>query len=156
MIEKYKKEHNATLGKLYRQKIERDQKALWEQYGSAAFYPVRLLEERLVIYGAGKFGRNLYKRLVDNGEHKIVLWVDKNASACRQQIEEAFSVEVCGISAIYTADYDQIVIAVVDKELAASIRKELQQLGIDEEKIVWLSPQPYPNMMAEWKSEGIG
>lgn len=156
LIEKYKRNYNAMPGRLYRQKAELEQKALRERYGSAAFYPVRLLEERLVIYGAGKFGKNLYKRLMDHGEHEIVLWVDKNASACKQQIRDVFSVEVQDISAIFTASYDQIVIAVVDKELASAIRKELQQQGITEEKLVWLQPQRYPNMMAEWKSKGIG
>lgn len=156
LIKKYKQEHNTILGRLYRQNTERERKVLCDRYGSAAFYPVRLLEERLVIYGAGKFGRNLYKRLMDYGEHEIVLWVDKNASACRQQVKDAFSVEVQDISSIFTASYDQIVIAVVDKELASVIIKELQQQGIAEEKLVWLQPQGYPNMSAEWKSEGIG
>lgn len=156
MIEKFKEEHNAALGKLYRQESEREQKIMWERYGSAAFYPVRLLEEKLAIYGAGKFGRNLYKKLMDNGEHEIVLWVDKNVTACRQQIQETFSVEVQDVSALLTAAYEQIVIAVVDKELADTIRKELLQLGIVDNKIVWLLPHPYPNMWAEWKTEKIG
>lgn len=156
LIKKYKQEHNAILGRLYRQNTERERKVLCDRYGGAAFYPVRLLEERLVIYGAGKFGKNLYKRLMDYGQHEIVLWVDKNASACRQQIKDAFSVEVQDIAALFTVDFDQIVIAVADKELASAIRKELQQEGIAEEKLVWLRPYGYPNMTAEWKSEGIG
>ena len=156
MIDNFKKGHNTILGKLYRQESERHQKIMRESYGSAAFYPVRLLEEKLAIYGAGKFGRNLYKKLMDNGEHEIVLWVDKNVSVCRQQIREVFSVEVQDVSALLTVAYEQIVIAVVDRELAGEIRKELLQLGIAEDKIVWLRPHPYPNMCAEWKSEKIG
>ena len=156
MMEHYKKEHNGAPGKLYRQKSERNQRSMRERYNSAAFYPVRLLEERLAIYGAGKFGRNLYRKLTDNGEHKIALWVDKNAAACRQQIREAFSAEVQDVSALLTTEYDQIVIAVLDRKLAGTIREELQQLGIAGEKTVWLPSYPYPNMMAEWKSEEIG
>ena len=156
LIEKYKKEHNGAIGRLYRQEAEREQRAMRERYGSAAFYPVRLLEERLVIYGAGKFGRNLYKRLNDYGRHEIVLWADKNVSACRQQINDMFSVEVQDVDAIFAAEYDQIVIAVADKELAGEIREELQQLGLAGETIIWLQPYGYPNMMAEWKTEDIG
>lgn len=156
LIQKYKQEHNTILGRLYRQKAELEQKALRERYGSAAFYPVRLLEEKIVIYGAGKFGRNLYKRLMDYGQHEIVSWVDKNAAVCRQQIKDAFSVEVQDIAALITTDYDQVVIAVADKEMAASIQEELRQMGIAAEKMIWLRPYGYPNMTAEWKSEGIG
>ena len=156
MMECYKREHNAALGKLYRQESERKQRILRERYGRAAFYPVRVLEEKLVIYGAGKFGRGLYKRLMDNGEQKIVLWVDKNASACQQQVGEGFSAEVHDVSDIFTVTYDQIVIAVVDKELAITIQEELQQLGVVREKILWLPPYSYPDTIAEWKTEAIG
>lgn len=156
LIERYKREHDGMPGRLYRQKAELEQRALRERYGGAAFYPVRLLEEKLVIYGAGKFGRNLYRRLADYGRHKIVLWADKNASACRQQLREDFSVEVQDVSALPGADFDQIVIAVADKELAGTIRKELRQMGIAGAKMIWLPPCGNPGMAAEWESKGIG
>lgn len=152
LIEHYKKEHNSTLGRLYRQESERRQKELRSRYGRAAFYPVRLLEERIVLYGAGKFGQDLYNRLIKDKKHKIVLWVDKNAAACQQR----GLTSVHSVSEIGEAAYDQIVIAVMDQELADVIRGELEQMGVNKESIIWLKPCGYPNPTVEWKSKGIG
>ena len=151
LIEYYKKEHGGTIGRLYRQEKEREERNLRERYARAAFYPVRLLEERVVIYGAGKFGQDLYKRLMEDGEHQVVLWVDKKAAACRQQ---GF-IDVHDVADIVKVSYDQIVISVMDKALAADIRDELQGIGISEEKIIWLPSYNSPNQ-AEWKREGLG
>ena len=151
LIEYYKKEHDGPIGKLYRQEKEREQRHLRERYAKAAFYPVRLLEERIVLYGAGKFGQDLYKRLIDDEDHQVVLWVDKKAAACRQQgLTDVHDVaEIAGVS------YEQVVIAVMDKVLAAAIREELQGIGIAEEKIIWLPSYNNPNG-EEWRREGIG
>ena len=151
LIEYYKREHDGIVGKLYRQEKEREQRHLREHYARAAFYPVRLLEERVVLYGAGKLGQDLHKRLIEDEEHQVVLWVDKKAEACRQQgLTDVREVsEVAGVS------YDQIVIAVMDKELAAAIREELRGMGIAEEKIIWLRSYNSPNQ-SEWKHKGIG
>lgn len=148
LAERYKKERNGTLGRLYRQEAEKELNAMKKQYGRAALYPVRLLEEKIVLYGAGKFGQDLYKRLLSEDEHEVVLWADKNVAACRQQGLE----NVQNTSEIRHVSFDQLVIAVMDKKLAAVIQEELVQAGIDREKIIWLSP----NQVIEWKVEGIG
>lgn len=151
LIEYYKKEHGGTIGRLYRQEKEREQMRLRERYARAAFYPVRLLEERVVLYGAGKFGQDLYKRLMEDEEHQVVLWVDKKAAACRQQ----GLTDVRDVADIFGVSYDQVVIAVMDKELAAAIREELQGMGIAEGKIIWLPSYNVPNKV-EWQLKGIG
>ena len=148
LIERYKKEHNGTLGRFYRQEAEKGLNAMRKQYGRAAFYPVRLLEEKVILYGAGKFGRDLYCRLEKDNEHEVVLWVDKNAAVCRQQ----GLLNVCDVSSIKDTNYDQIVIAVMDGKLANSIIGELEKAGISREKIIWLSP----SQEAEWRTRGIG
>ncbi|MCM1136317.1 MAG: hypothetical protein NC400_12180 [Clostridium sp.] len=51
-----------------------------------------------------------------------------------------------------SADYDQLVIAVMDKKLADSIKEELEEIGVDREKIIWL----HPNQGAVWDTKGIG
>lgn len=151
LIDYYQKEYGGSIGKLYRQEKERERRHLRERYARAAFYPVRLLEERVVLYGAGKFGQDLHKKLMEDEEHQIVLWVDKKAAACRQQ----GLTEVCDVSEIAGVSYDQIVIAVMDKALADAIREELQGMGIAEEKIIWLPSYNSPNQ-SEWKHKGIG
>ena len=152
LIEQYQREHDSALGKLARLEKERDQRKLRRRWGRAAFYPTRLLEKRLVLYGAGKFGQDLYNRMVNDDIHEIMLWVDKNADECRKQ----GLTEVQNVTRIENVSYDQLVIAVMDKKLADSIRAELQACGISREKILWIQPPLGPYQMAEWKTEGIG
>ena len=152
LIERYKVERNGILGRMYRQKAEKKLKELRERYGKAAFYPVRLLEERIVLYGAGKFGQDLYHRLMDDENHAVILWVDKRAYACQKQ----GMADVHSVSEIGNVSYDQIAIAVMDRDLAGSIQEELRLMGIAKEKMIWLQPLKDPNMAVEWDSKGIG
>ncbi len=152
LIEKYQNEYYSTDGKLFRQEIERQQKELRERYGRAAFYPTELLEEKVVLYGAGKFGKDLYRRLQMDKQHEIVLWVDKDAESCRKQ----GLTDVHCISEINRVKYDQIVIAVMAKELACMIRNELISYGFKAESIVWILPYNPANPREVWKTEKIG
>lgn len=152
LIERYKREHDGILGRLARQEKELEEKALRERWGRAAFYPVRLLEERVVVYGAGKFGQDLYRRLSGDPEHQVVLWADKNAAACRRQGLECVR-ESADIGSVL---YDQIVIAVMDGKVASEIRRDLEGQGIAPEKIIWLKPYQQRNWLTEWHVKGIG
>lgn len=152
LIEKYREEYNSAAGRLFRQENERRQKELYDCFGRAAFYPVDLLEERLVLYGAGKFGRDLYRRLAEDKAHKIVVWVDKEAESYQKQGIN----QIQPVSRIEAAEFEQIVIAVVKKELADSIREELMQLGFDGERIVWIRPYNPINPREVWRTEQIG
>lgn len=152
LIEWCKREHDSTWGRLYRQESELARKELCKRYGRAAFYPVRLLDEKVVIYGAGKFGQDLYNRLKADSEHEVILWVDKNAQLCRQQ----GMTEVCDVSEI-TGELDaQIVIAVMAENMADEIRKELRQMGVCEKRLMWIQPYMYPISFVKWKLEKIG
>lgn len=152
LIEQCKRERGSILGRLYREKQEQSQKELVSRYGRAAFYPIRLLDEKVILYGAGKFGQDLYSRLKEDQEHEVVLWVDKKAEYCRQR----GLAEVCDISKIDIASNIKVVIAVMSEEVADGIRTELSLMGIDEKRIVWIRPYTYPVTYVEWKSEGIG
>lgn len=152
LINQCRKEHDSTLGRLYRQDKERKREELYRCYGRAAFYPVRLLEERLVLYGAGKFGQDLYKRLKEDGEHEVALWVDKNAYSFQQK----GLTEVREVSEIKDTGDEQIVIAVMNEEIADEIIKELELSGILRNRIVWIKPYTYPDAYVEWKTEKIG
>lgn len=154
LIARCKKEHDSALGKLYRQEEEVRRRRLTERYGRAAFYPVRLLEEKIILYGAGKFGQDLYARLKDDPKHEVVLWVDKNTDLCQKKGLH----EVCSVSEMncpQAADV-QVVIAVMVEAVADEIRKELEQFGILADRIIWLESYPYPDAIVRWRSEKIG
>lgn len=152
LIERCKKEHDSTWGRLYRQEEERERKALRAHYGRAAFYPVRLLDEKIVLYGAGKFGQDLYKRLKMDQEHEVVLWVDKNAESYRQKGMS----EVYDVSRINIASDEQIVIAVMIEDVAEAIYSELKSIGIHEKRMIWIQPYTYPVKFVQWKTKKIG
>lgn len=152
LIEWCKKEHDQTFGKLYRQEDERVRKRARDCYGRAAFYPIRMLEERIILYGAGKFGRDLYHRLDEDKEHEIIRWVDKMASIYRQR----GLAEVQDVSEIDKIPDVQIVIAVVREDIAKDIRGELERMGVDKERILWIWPYDHPDPQVQWKKVKMG
>ena len=151
MIEQYKKERNSILGRLRRQDEEQKHKELCMKYGKAAFYPIRLLDEQIILYGAGKLGQDLYYRLIEEGMHEIVLWVDKNAKTYRQQ----GMTKVSPVSEIKKVSYDKIVIAVMNKEVADTIQKELETQGIERDDMIWIQTYQYPDAQIRWQAEKI-
>lgn len=152
LIEECQKKYHSTVGKLFRQEKEREYKELRERFGRAAFYPTDLLEEKVVLYGAGKFGRDLYRRLQMDKKHEVVLWVDKKAESYQKQ----GLTSVHHVFEINRTEYDQIVIAVMAKELAHKIGEELISYGLKAEKIVWIWPYNPVNPRDVWKTEKIG
>lgn len=153
LIERCKREHDSALGKLYRQEEEVRRRRLTERYGRAAFYPVRLLEEKIILYGAGKFGQDLYARLKDE-EHEVVLWVDKEADLCQKKGLH----EVCSVSEMNCpqAVGVQVVVAVMAEAVADEIRSKLEQSGIPGDRIIWIQPYSYPDAVVIWRAEKAG
>lgn len=152
LIERYRNEHDSILGKLCRQEKEREENRLRSRYGQAAFYPIRLLEEKIILYGAGRFGQNLCRRLQENGEHQIMLWVDKKADDYRKK----GMIHIWNVCEILKVEKAQIVIAIVDQEVADEICCELKRMGVESERIMWIQPFSSPNPPVRWKSKGIG
>lgn len=81
--------------------------------------------ERVIVYGAGKFGVVLKPLLEKMNFCEIVAWVDKKTQT-EAQLVETFR----------KSKYDKIVIAVLVNEVAEQIKKELSAMGVPEEKIL--------------------
>ena len=80
--------------------------------------------ERVIIYGAGKFG-TILKQVIENLAYgKVVACVDKTP---RQGIKEP--------SFLLEAKYDKIIIAVLLADVVLEIKHELILMGIPEERI---------------------
>lgn len=82
--------------------------------------------DKVVIYGAGRFGVQLKQWIQENDCCNIAAWVDK-AKGGRDGIE--------GIDFLKTNNYDKIIIAVALNDVAQKIKKELLEMGIKEEII---------------------
>lgn len=102
------------------------------RYGIAAGYPCDRLAGRLALYGAGKLGRALYQRLMEQTDKKVLLWVDKCCAG-----ECYGDMEIQEPAALAAADFHQLVIAVKQRKVAEEIRAELLKQGIPAEKIFW-------------------
>lgn len=87
-----------------------------------------LPSDRIVVYGAGRFGRRLKILLEETYGWEIAAWIDKTAGDGIQPIECLDSIE-----------YDKIIIAVLVKQAAVELKKELAVNKIEEEKILFVN-----------------
>lgn len=93
-----------------------------------------LKNKKVVIYGAGNSSESLYNYLTKECKCDITGWVDKYPEGKDMKVMH----EILAVNSILNIQYDYIVIAVLKKELADSIRKELIELyNIDSKKILW-------------------
>lgn len=91
-----------------------------------------LQNRRVVIYGAGNVGKDVYAQLSKYEFCNIVGWVDKNY--------QKYHYPYCTVrssGSLSYLEYDIILIAVFKENLADSIKYELIEKGVPEERIVW-------------------
>lgn len=88
-------------------------------------------KDLIAVYGAGKFGKQLYSYAKKT--HKNVIWFDKNADYYKKQ-----GLHVYGLEKILEISYDKILIAVIDMNMAIEIIDELVELGVPKRKIRYL------------------
>lgn len=98
-------------------------------------YIEKLRGKKIVIYGAGAVGEDYYAQLRLYRDIDIVFWVDKNYQNIKNNFCKIDSPEV-----IKSAEFDYIVIAMQNPNLAYDIILSLKENGIPENKIVWESP----------------
>ncbi len=97
-----------------------------------------LIADQIVLYGAGKRGRLLHQQLTHGKRYhtQIVLWVDKKYENCRKD-----GLDVCSPEQILKCkEYKQIVIAVMNQEMAEEITGELIEMGVPGHKLLWVCP----------------
>ena len=81
------------------------------------------IRDRIVIYGAGRFGRRFYKYLIDNGAN-IVAVVDQNVSE-----------GIIPIGKLKELEFDKVLIAVLKSNLVFEITDLLKENGVAESVI---------------------
>lgn len=97
--------------------------------------------KRIVIYGAGRVGQDYYAQLCKYTSIRIVGWVDKNYQSYNFDYAEVQPIEQ-----LQKSQYDVILVAIKDKELAMQIREDLmKKWKVAEEKILWQCPNLYIN-----------
>ena len=89
---------------------------------------------RIVVYGAGEVGYSLVESLSKTKRCSVVLWVDQNQSRPTVQ-----GYTISSRDAIYSADYDFIVVTIMNAVVAEEVKCSLIQDGIPGEKVVTMN-----------------
>lgn len=107
-------------------------------------FPYYLFEkgQKIVIYGAGACGRAFYRELKTNGFIDVVAIIDGQIKS-----NDCDNMIIGTVEALDEIKFDKIIIAVINKQVAAEIKKMLIDRGIQDENIVW--DGPYYNMQIE-------
>lgn len=93
-----------------------------------------LEQKRIVLYGAGKMGRD-YKKQLEQFECEVVLWVDKDFGFYQKK-----GFTVGAPIEIENVDYDVVLIAVSREETALEIGNNLLANGVAKDKVLWRKP----------------
>lgn len=98
-------------------------------------FPFQLVPQNshIVLYGAGNVGKQFYHQITTTKYVEIVKWVDKNYKMC-----SGSGIPVSAVETINESEYDYIVLAIADSDIALSIRKFLKkEYGVEEERIIY-------------------
>lgn len=102
--------------------------------GESYYFPYHLFHmgSRIVIYGAGTVGKQFYYRALQDAKVNIVGIVDINAAKFQEGV-----IPILPVSMLKQLDYDYILIAVENDDIAHEIEKNLIEMDIPEYKIKW-------------------
>ncbi len=89
----------------------------------------------ILIYGAGKIGKEYYMQLRHREDISIVGWTDKKA-----ELYQKDGYPVVPVSACVQKKYDYLVISVKLQEVAKQIEEELKMMNVPKQKIIWKPP----------------
>lgn len=90
--------------------------------------------KNVVVYSAGTFGQQLINRFKEYEHCNVIAWVDDDFWEYRRCCLNVDSTET-----ITSLNYDYILIATVDGNVASSIKNRLIETGIDGKKILTIS-----------------
>lgn len=101
-------------------------------------FPYELVpkDSRIILYGAGVVGRSYWNGLRYGEYAEVVSWVDKNYE---RKLEGQVIIE--NPKEISQREFDYIIIAIENENVAREIKGSLLELGIQSEKIIWKKPK---------------
>lgn len=98
-------------------------------------FPNLVEHQKIVLYGAGRVGRDYYRQLKHMGCDSMK-WCDAAWEGCREQ-----GYPVDAPDSIRADETDWLILAMRDSETAESARQSLQdEFGIPDEKMLWKEP----------------
>lgn len=94
-----------------------------------------LNDKKIVLFGAGKVGRNFYRDMEKNRRIEIVLWIDNHIPQ-----EPIMERNIESPQCLLDIEYDYVLCAVKKKEIAENMEEQLIHMGIVKSKILWKEP----------------
>lgn len=92
-----------------------------------------LRNKKIVIYGAGNVGKDIYIQLCKYDNIQIVDWIDKNNERYHYPYYKVHNASI-----LPNLKYDVILIAVLREQVANFIKNDILDYGCPEEKIIWI------------------
>lgn len=89
--------------------------------------------QRIAVCGAGTFGQHLVRRIKESNQYTIVAWLDEHPLEY-----QALGLPVKPIESIRHIDFEHIIIAFINRDIAIKTELKLITLGLDKEKIASL------------------
>ncbi|MBR0163315.1 MAG: glycosyltransferase family 2 protein [Lachnospiraceae bacterium] len=89
--------------------------------------------ETVAIYGAGKYGMNVYRKL--SFSHKVIAWVDQDF----RYFQTMYCKRIESPEILSKTDSDKVVIAIKDSNTAKNVMAELVSNGIDKNKLLGIT-----------------
>lgn len=113
--------------------------------------------ERIFLYGAGVFGKVLYNYIERSGDLSLAGWTDKNDRYYRD-----IGYPVAPYESVFAAEYDHIVIAIIDGTVCRAVKEKFVSEGIAPDKILYITRerierQALPKWVTdEWEEDAAG
>lgn len=84
----------------------------------------------VVVYGAGGTGKNVFTSIINKGNYHVQAWLDRDF--------EKIGFPVQSPDVIVGLNFDVVLIAIENQEIAESVKIFLKNKGVAENKILWV------------------
>ncbi|MCR5238231.1 MAG: glycosyltransferase [Lachnospiraceae bacterium] len=115
------------------------QQVIWSVYDlyphelvTNASLPPIIFKKKIVLYGAGRIGKRLYKLIKSNQWSDIVAWIDNSKETFLEQMP------IYPPEMLKELEYDYVLIGVGNNEIVDEIIRELIGIGVNKESILWI------------------
>lgn len=99
-------------------------------------YKSIIADKDIIVYGAGRVGRDFIRQIVKENLCKSVIWVDKDY----EKKNNLLGIKVESINKIKEHDVDLIIIAMNNEEIMNQVKEYLEEIGVEKNKIIIKKP----------------
>lgn len=100
----------------------------------------QLYKKDIVIFGAGKYGRAIFRGLNDEYQCNVIAYIDNKKSS--KSSGGQYGVDIKKPDELINFSFDYILLAAESPSVISEMKRQLKNLGIDEKKIIDLFCEP--------------